>query len=217
VWSSLSRRTRSSACPRAGAGWAGTGRHRGRRAGRRQASGAGQHMKKQLFDGRSGGLADVKRGDAEPEGWVLYDAGCGVCARWVPCWAPMLGRLGLAVSPLQAPWVAAQVGLVRRAARRHPAAAPGRPAARRRRCLPVRHAASLVGVSALPPRHYPWPPPALRPCVSRVRRPPAPYLRGLRPRSGGAGHDGAAGREDSGATGLSHRGVALSRHAELRG
>lgn len=53
----------------------------------------------------------MKWGDAEPEGWVLYDAGCGVCARWVPFWAPMLGRLGLAVSPLQAPWVAAQVGL----------------------------------------------------------------------------------------------------------
>lgn len=53
----------------------------------------------------------MKWGDAEPEGFVLYDAGCGVCARWVPFWAPTLGRLGLAISPLQAPWVAAEVGL----------------------------------------------------------------------------------------------------------
>ncbi len=42
---------------------------------------------------------------------MLYDAGCGVCARWVPFWAPTLGRLDLAIAPLQAPWVAAQVGL----------------------------------------------------------------------------------------------------------
>lgn len=43
-----------------------------------------------------------------PEGWLLYDADCGVCARWVPCWAPTLARLGLAIAPLQAPWVAAR-------------------------------------------------------------------------------------------------------------
>ena len=42
---------------------------------------------------------------AGPVGWVLYDQGCGVCARWVPFWAPTLRRLGLEIAPLQAPWV----------------------------------------------------------------------------------------------------------------
>ena len=44
-------------------------------------------------------------------GWVLYDEGCGVCARWVPFWAPTLRRLGLDVAPLQAPWVAERLGV----------------------------------------------------------------------------------------------------------
>ena len=38
-------------------------------------------------------------------GWLLYDGGCGMCARWVPYWAPTLARLGLEIAPLQAPWV----------------------------------------------------------------------------------------------------------------
>ena len=46
-----------------------------------------------------------------PQGWVLYDGGCGVCAKWVPFWGPTLARLGLAVAPLQEPWVAARVGV----------------------------------------------------------------------------------------------------------
>jgi uncharacterized protein YqjF (DUF2071 family)/predicted DCC family thiol-disulfide oxidoreductase YuxK len=45
------------------------------------------------------------------DGWVLYDEGCGVCARWVPFWAPTLRRIGLDVAPLQAPWVAARLGM----------------------------------------------------------------------------------------------------------
>ena len=45
------------------------------------------------------------------EGWVLYDASCGACARWVPFWAPTLARLGLGVAPLQAPWVASRLAL----------------------------------------------------------------------------------------------------------
>jgi acetyl esterase len=53
----------------------------------------------------------VDQEGAEPLGWVLYDGGCGVCSRWVPFWAPTLARLGLAVAPLQAPWVAARIGL----------------------------------------------------------------------------------------------------------
>ena len=44
-------------------------------------------------------------------GWVLYDGGCGVCARWVPFWAPTLKRLDLDIAPLQAPWVAERLGL----------------------------------------------------------------------------------------------------------
>lgn len=53
----------------------------------------------------------MDRNTAEPEGWVLYDGSCGVCARWVPFWAPMLGRLGLAVASLQAPWVVERLAL----------------------------------------------------------------------------------------------------------
>ena len=56
------------------------------------------------------------RGGVEPEGWVLYDAACGVCSRWVPFWAPTLERLGLAVAPLQAPWVVARLALSSNAA-----------------------------------------------------------------------------------------------------
>ena len=44
-------------------------------------------------------------------GWVLYDAGCGICARWVPVWAPTLARLRLGVAALQDPWVAERTGL----------------------------------------------------------------------------------------------------------
>ena len=43
--------------------------------------------------------------DGAPRGWVLYDGACGVCARWVPYWAPTLARLGLDVASLQEPWV----------------------------------------------------------------------------------------------------------------
>ena len=46
-----------------------------------------------------------------PEGWVLYDETCGVCSRWVPFWAPTLARLGLTVTPQQAPWVVSRLGI----------------------------------------------------------------------------------------------------------
>ena len=46
-----------------------------------------------------------------PAGWVLYDETCGVCSRWVPFWAPTLARLGLTVTPQQAPWVVSRLGL----------------------------------------------------------------------------------------------------------
>jgi predicted DCC family thiol-disulfide oxidoreductase YuxK len=45
------------------------------------------------------------------EGWVLYDASCGACSRWVPFWAPTLGRIGLGVASLQAPWVGEKLKL----------------------------------------------------------------------------------------------------------
>jgi predicted DCC family thiol-disulfide oxidoreductase YuxK len=44
-------------------------------------------------------------------GWVLYDADCGVCSRWVPAWAPWLERSGFAIAPLQSSWVPARTGL----------------------------------------------------------------------------------------------------------
>ncbi|HXJ81369.1 MAG TPA: DUF393 domain-containing protein [Candidatus Methylomirabilis sp.] len=53
----------------------------------------------------------MNRDAAAPEGWVLFDGGCGICARWVPFWRPTLGRLGLAVASLQAPWVMERLGL----------------------------------------------------------------------------------------------------------
>jgi len=55
-------------------------------------------------------------GGAAPEpstGWVLYDGDCGICSRWVPSWAPALTRYGLAVAPLQSPWVEERTGLKR--------------------------------------------------------------------------------------------------------
>jgi predicted DCC family thiol-disulfide oxidoreductase YuxK len=48
-----------------------------------------------------------------PRGWVLYDGGCGVCARWVPFWGPTLARLGLGIAALQEPWVAAWLDVPR--------------------------------------------------------------------------------------------------------
>lgn len=49
---------------------------------------------------------------AEPSGgWVLYDGDCGVCSRWVTSWGPTLRRRGLAIAPLQSPWVQERTGL----------------------------------------------------------------------------------------------------------
>jgi predicted DCC family thiol-disulfide oxidoreductase YuxK len=44
-------------------------------------------------------------------GWVLYDADCGVCSRWVPSWGPTLQQRGLAIAPLQSAWVQERTGL----------------------------------------------------------------------------------------------------------
>ncbi|MEO8090958.1 MAG: DUF393 domain-containing protein [Gemmatimonadales bacterium] len=43
-------------------------------------------------------------------GWVLYDGDCGVCSRWVTSWEPALQRRGLAIAPLQSPWVQERTG-----------------------------------------------------------------------------------------------------------
>ena len=47
----------------------------------------------------------------EPQGWVLYDARCGICSRWVPFWRSTLQGIGLAIAPLQSSWVRARAGL----------------------------------------------------------------------------------------------------------
>jgi predicted DCC family thiol-disulfide oxidoreductase YuxK len=44
-------------------------------------------------------------------GWVLYDGNCGICRQLAQRWGPTLGGLGLAVAPLQTPWVAQRTGL----------------------------------------------------------------------------------------------------------
>ena len=46
-----------------------------------------------------------------PVGWVLFDASCGICSRWVPWWSPTFARLGLSTAALQEPWVAARTQL----------------------------------------------------------------------------------------------------------
>jgi predicted DCC family thiol-disulfide oxidoreductase YuxK len=45
------------------------------------------------------------------DGWILYDARCGLCGRWVPRWAPTLARAGIGVAPLQDPAMRARSGL----------------------------------------------------------------------------------------------------------
>lgn len=44
-------------------------------------------------------------------GWVLYDADCGFCARWVSFWARTLERRGFVPAPLQEPWIAEKLGM----------------------------------------------------------------------------------------------------------
>jgi predicted DCC family thiol-disulfide oxidoreductase YuxK len=44
-------------------------------------------------------------------GWILYDATCGICRRWVPFWEPLLRRNGYAIAPLQAPWARARFAM----------------------------------------------------------------------------------------------------------
>src|SRR5215210_4570518 len=52
---------------------------------------------------------------AAEKGWLLYDASCGFCSRWVPFWGPTLRRRGYEIAPLQAPWVADRLNLPKEA------------------------------------------------------------------------------------------------------
>jgi predicted DCC family thiol-disulfide oxidoreductase YuxK len=47
------------------------------------------------------------------KGWVLYDADCGFCSRWVPFWEKTLRRQGLGIAPLQADWLRVRLGVDR--------------------------------------------------------------------------------------------------------
>jgi predicted DCC family thiol-disulfide oxidoreductase YuxK len=37
-------------------------------------------------------------------GWVLYDAGCGFCWKWVHMWESIIARRGFALKDLQSAW-----------------------------------------------------------------------------------------------------------------
>jgi predicted DCC family thiol-disulfide oxidoreductase YuxK len=56
-------------------------------------------------------LGQVTAAGSTVEGWVLYDASCGACSRWVPFWAPTLRRIRLDIASLQTPWVMENLGL----------------------------------------------------------------------------------------------------------
>jgi lipase maturation factor 1 len=49
-------------------------------------------------------LASAER-QAPLNGWILYDADCGFCERWVRFWSKTLERNGFGVDALQASWV----------------------------------------------------------------------------------------------------------------
>ena len=44
-------------------------------------------------------------------GWILYDDSCGLCRRLAQYWQKRLLKHGLAMVPLQAPWVTLKTGL----------------------------------------------------------------------------------------------------------
>lgn len=49
--------------------------------------------------------------DQAPKGWILYDASCGFCRRWMPFWEPALRRRGFAIAALQEDWVLEKLDL----------------------------------------------------------------------------------------------------------
>jgi predicted DCC family thiol-disulfide oxidoreductase YuxK len=46
-----------------------------------------------------------------PANWVLYDGGCGFCARWVQFWKPTLAKRGIGIAALQDSWVIERLNL----------------------------------------------------------------------------------------------------------
>jgi predicted DCC family thiol-disulfide oxidoreductase YuxK len=48
------------------------------------------------------------------DAWVLFDAACGFCNRWVPFWHRLLRAHGVGIAPLQAPWVRERLGIPER-------------------------------------------------------------------------------------------------------
>lgn len=54
----------------------------------------------------------LSTGGPEPKiGWLLYDASCGFCDRWLSLWRAMLSRSGIETAALQEPWVASHLHL----------------------------------------------------------------------------------------------------------
>jgi predicted DCC family thiol-disulfide oxidoreductase YuxK len=49
--------------------------------------------------------------DQRVNGWLLYDASCGFCDRWVHFWKPILARRGYKIEPLQSEFAQAHVPL----------------------------------------------------------------------------------------------------------
>jgi len=56
-------------------------------------------------------MAELSRAADPARGWVLYDASCGFCSRWVQFWGPTLARSGFAIAALQEPWVVERLKL----------------------------------------------------------------------------------------------------------
>jgi predicted DCC family thiol-disulfide oxidoreductase YuxK len=56
-------------------------------------------------------MPETEKLQAPLQGWLLYDAECGFCSRWVNSWASTLRRHGFDPAPLQEPWVNAKLQL----------------------------------------------------------------------------------------------------------
>ena len=50
-------------------------------------------------------------GNEQTKGWLLYDASCGFCDRWVQFWRPTLAKRGFLTEPLQSEFARANVQL----------------------------------------------------------------------------------------------------------
>lgn len=57
------------------------------------------------------GEPDTTSTKPAPYAWALYDDSCGVCRSGVSRWEKTLARYGIAIAPLQAPWVRERLGL----------------------------------------------------------------------------------------------------------